>query len=105
MSPEERIYSAVVEWSGRHGGSGGDTPDEVWQLTLTNLARGYEPTLLTITCVRCHRARKAVRWTCDGRLADSWGYVEFDDPGNICSDCLGESFIGPTITLADEPEA
>jgi hypothetical protein len=105
MSPEERIYSAVVEWSCRQGGSGGDTPDEVWQVTLTNLARGYEPTLLTITCVRCQRAKNAVRWTYDGRLADSWGYVEFDDPGNVCSDCLGESFIGPTVTLADEPEA
>jgi hypothetical protein len=105
MSVEERIYSAAADWSGRHGGSCGETSEEVWQLTLSNLARGYEPALLTITCVNCHRATMAVRWTRGGRLRDSWGYVQFDDPGNVCSNCLGESFIGPVMTMADEPEA
>lgn len=48
-----------------------------------------------ITCNQCGGTLKAVRWTerKGGQIADTWGYVEFDDE-TVCHRCLHEGYIG-----------
>ena len=61
-----------------------------------NLKRGLIPQIKTLTCDRCRQLSKVVRWTLEDKIADSWGYMEFEDE-SVCYKCLKEAWLGPII--------
>jgi hypothetical protein len=72
------------------------------EMLASMFKRGYQPEILTVECTQCHRSKAdCVRWTHNGQIVDSWGFMEFAD-GRTCSDCLGEGYIG-TIIVPGKP--
>lgn len=56
--------------------------------------RGDVPEKIEAKCSSCRRPFEGVRWTNKGKIADTWGYIEFADRDLRCHHCLGEGYIG-----------
>jgi len=63
------------------------------ELLMGHRARGLTPERVMVDCIECHRKSEGVRWTHNGAICDSWGFVEEGD-GRICHQCLHEGYIG-----------